>query len=183
MSTSFWLRKPGYRRLLAILEGKVANCVKNINSTNTMRYPIKWPDGSILEGSNKILNGQNYSFEELAEGRYVLGANELFIFQALDEILKFLAVSMKDPAPLYALVEQLENELGDLAAKPIHELELSVRATQALETAGITTVRQLCDCSAEKLLEFRNFGQTSLEEVRLKLTCLGLNLRGEQQTQ
>jgi hypothetical protein len=110
MSTNFWLKQAGYRRLLAKLENRVANAVKNINATNPMRYPIKWPDGSLLEGKNVILKVEDYSFEEMAKGRYVFGANELFVFQALDNILQFLAVSMKDPQCLYDLVDRLNEE-------------------------------------------------------------------------
>ena len=45
------------------------------------------------------------------------------------------------------------------------ELELSVRATNCLETEGITTVRELVLRSPDELLEVRNFGETTLREV------------------
>jgi len=44
---------------------------------------------------------------------------------------------------------------------------------------GIDTMGQLCQRTADELLEAKNFGQTSLTEVREKLTQLGLNLRGD----
>lgn len=56
------------------------------------------------------------------------------------------------------------------------ELELSVRATNCLETEGITTVRDLVMRSDQELLEVRNFGETTLKEVREKLEERGLNL-------
>src|SRR6202035_2470590 len=56
------------------------------------------------------------------------------------------------------------------------ELELSVRATNCLESEGITTVRDLVIRSDEELLEVRNFGETTLKEVKAKLTERGLNL-------
>src|SRR4051812_37900863 len=49
------------------------------------------------------------------------------------------------------------------------ELELSVRATNCLESEGITTVRDLVIRSDEELLEVRNFGETTLKEVKQKL--------------
>jgi DNA-directed RNA polymerase subunit alpha len=56
------------------------------------------------------------------------------------------------------------------------ELELSVRATNCLESEGITTVRDLVNRSDEELLEVRNFGETTLKEVKGKLAERGLHL-------
>jgi hypothetical protein len=56
------------------------------------------------------------------------------------------------------------------------ELELSVRATNCLESEGITTVRDLVLRSEDELLEVRNFGETSLREVKAKLAAVGLSL-------
>jgi hypothetical protein len=108
MSTGFWLKDAGYLRLLSILEGIVGDCVQN--NGRQIRYPIDWPDGSRLRGKETILKTQEHTFEEMAEGRYVFGANELFVYRALDKVLQFLAVKMKDPSPLFELVEKLKNE-------------------------------------------------------------------------
>ncbi len=56
------------------------------------------------------------------------------------------------------------------------ELELSVRATNCLESENITTVRDLVTRTEEQLLEFRNFGETTMAEVREKLADIGLRL-------
>src|SRR5438874_6603877 len=56
------------------------------------------------------------------------------------------------------------------------ELELSVRATNCLESEGITTVRDLVSRNEEQLLQVRNFGETTLKEVRAKLHEIGLDL-------
>jgi DNA-directed RNA polymerase subunit alpha len=56
------------------------------------------------------------------------------------------------------------------------ELELSVRATNCLESEGITTVRDLVNRGDEELLEVRNFGETTLKEVKQKLEERGLRL-------
>jgi DNA-directed RNA polymerase subunit alpha len=56
------------------------------------------------------------------------------------------------------------------------ELELSVRATNCLESEGITTVRDLVSRSEEQLLTVRNFGETTLKEVAGKLNEYGLSL-------
>jgi MoxR-like ATPase len=56
------------------------------------------------------------------------------------------------------------------------ELELSVRATNCLESEGINTVRDLVVRAPEDLLVIRNFGETTLREVKQKLEALGLSL-------
>lgn len=56
------------------------------------------------------------------------------------------------------------------------ELNLSVRAMNCLESENIHTVRDLVTRSPDQLLEVRNFGETTLNEVREKLTSLGLRL-------
>ncbi len=61
-------------------------------------------------------------------------------------------------------------------AMSLAELELSVRATNCLESENITTVRDLVTRTEEQLLEVRNFGETTLAEVREKLSDIGLRL-------
>jgi DNA-directed RNA polymerase subunit alpha len=56
------------------------------------------------------------------------------------------------------------------------ELKLSVRAMNCLESENIHTVRDLVQKSEDQLLEVRNFGETTLSEVKEKLTELGLYL-------
>jgi DNA-directed RNA polymerase subunit alpha len=56
------------------------------------------------------------------------------------------------------------------------DLKLSVRASNCLESENISTVRDLVQRSEDQLLEVRNFGETTLKEVKEKLTELGLRL-------
>ena len=56
------------------------------------------------------------------------------------------------------------------------ELRLSVRASNCLESEGIASVRDLVQLTEDQLLEVRNFGDTTLNEVRDKLNELGLHL-------
>ena len=58
----------------------------------------------------------------------------------------------------------------------ISELNLSVRAGNCLESENIMTVRELVTRTEDQLLEVRNFGETTLAEVQLKLRELGLHL-------
>ena len=56
------------------------------------------------------------------------------------------------------------------------ELKLSVRATNCLESENIHTVRDLVRRNEDQLLEVRNFGETTLNEVQEKLSEMGLRL-------
>jgi len=58
----------------------------------------------------------------------------------------------------------------------VAEMRLSVRATNCLESEGIHTVRDLVAMSEDQLLEVRNFGETTLTEVKERLSELGLHL-------
>jgi DNA-directed RNA polymerase subunit alpha len=58
----------------------------------------------------------------------------------------------------------------------LSELNLSVRASNCLESENIATIRDLVVRTEEQLLEVRNFGETTLNEVREKLAEIGLRL-------
>ena len=61
--------------------------------------------------------------------------------------------------------------------KQIEDLDLSVRSYNCLKRAGIHSVRQLVEFSENDLLNIRNFGAKSIEEVKDKLISLDLNLK------
>ena len=61
-------------------------------------------------------------------------------------------------------------------AKPVSELELSVRASNCLETANIKTIRELVTKEEKDMLEYKNFGRTSLNEIKEQLANMGLAL-------
>jgi DNA-directed RNA polymerase subunit alpha len=63
--------------------------------------------------------------------------------------------------------------------KPVSDLNLSVRARKCMNRLGINTLGDLVQRTADELLESKNFGQTSLTEVREKLQQYGLGLRGD----
>jgi DNA-directed RNA polymerase subunit alpha len=60
---------------------------------------------------------------------------------------------------------------------PIDELELSVRSFNCLKRANINTVEELTQKSEDDMMNVRNLGRKSLEEVKEKLADLGLGLR------
>lgn len=67
-------------------------------------------------------------------------------------------------------------EMADLLSKSIDMLELSVRAKNCLDSESVTLMRDLVALSEPELLKVRNFGKTSLKEVKSKLSALGLSL-------
>jgi len=70
-------------------------------------------------------------------------------------------------------VEEDSTELD----KQIEDLALSVRSYNCLKRANIHSVRQLVEFSENDLLNIRNFGVKSIEEVKDKLEEMGLGLK------
>ncbi len=70
----------------------------------------------------------------------------------------------------------VDEELTQKLAMPIQELELSVRASNCLESAKTETVGELVKMTEADLLKIRSFGKTSLREIRRKLADIGLSL-------
>jgi DNA-directed RNA polymerase subunit alpha len=75
------------------------------------------------------------------------------------------------------MVEKEDNEKEKVLEMNIDELELSVRSYNCLKRAGINTVEELTNKTAEDMMKVRNLGRKSLEEVLSKLKELGLSLR------
>ena len=93
-------------------------------------------------------------------------------------------IQYTEPGPEMALDDrvdtaatgEVDSELERKLNMSLAELELSVRATNCLESEGIATVRDLISRNDEELLEVRNFGETTLREVKQKLSERGLSL-------
>jgi len=70
-------------------------------------------------------------------------------------------------------------EVADIAAfsMPIEDLDLTVRSYNCLKREGIHTVGELVGRSEADLLDIRNFGSKSIDEVKVKLAGLGLALK------
>ena len=62
-------------------------------------------------------------------------------------------------------------------ALTVEELNLSVRSYNCLKREGIDTVGDLVQKSEAELMDIRNFGQKSIDEVKAKLEELGLGFR------
>jgi len=81
--------------------------------------------------------------------------------------------SYVEPEPI---VDEAQQRQERYLAKPVSELELSSRASNCLETANIKTIHELVEKSEKEMLEYKNFGQKSLDEIKRQLANMGLNL-------
>ena len=85
-----------------------------------------------------------------------------------DEILEFEDTEKK--------VDEERERLRRVLNMSVNEIELSVRAANCLNNANITTVGELAMKTEADMLKYRNFGKKSLNEIKDKLTELGLTL-------
>ena len=75
------------------------------------------------------------------------------------------------------MTEKEEDSKAAELAKPIEDLELSVRSFNCLKRAGIDTVEELIQYTEEDMMKVRNLGMKSLVEVKNKLNEIGLSLK------
>lgn len=105
-----------------------------------------------------------------------------------DEAVSLAAKILKDHLELFiglvdnvasvdTLVERNVIQKDKLLEMTIEELELSVRSYNCLKRAGLNTVGDIIEKTEEEMMQVRNMGKKSLEEVKQKLASLGLSLR------
>ncbi len=80
------------------------------------------------------------------------------------------------------MVEKEENEKERIREMSIEELELSVRSSNCLRRANIDTVEKLTQKTEEDMIKVRNLGRKSLNEIKHKLSEIGLSLSPEEKT-
>jgi DNA-directed RNA polymerase subunit alpha len=71
---------------------------------------------------------------------------------------------------------ELPENLAEYLNKSVDELELSVRSANCLKNAGIRTIRDLVQRTEKDMLETKNFGRKSLNEIKDILRPMGLSL-------
>ncbi len=69
---------------------------------------------------------------------------------------------------------------NNIMARPISDLDLSVRSSNCLKSASINTIGELMDYDKESLMKIKNFGKKSLTEIEEKLQMYGLSLGGDE---
>ncbi|MEZ6044585.1 MAG: DNA-directed RNA polymerase subunit alpha C-terminal domain-containing protein [Planctomycetaceae bacterium] len=116
-----------------------------------------------------LLGGKNFGETSLKEIREMLSAHSLSIGQNLKKKTSDTSFQMQNLSPQ----EQL------LLNKPISELDLSVRARKCMSRLNMSTIGELIQKTPDELLSSRNFGVTSLNEIRAKLQEMNLSLRND----
>jgi len=97
------------------------------------------------------------------------------VVNALDPFENLRADELNFESPSKDLQSD-DDELIDKLALRIDEIELSVRSTNCLASANIDTIAELVCIPEKRMLEFRNFGKKSLNEIKAKLSDMNLGL-------
>lgn len=94
----------------------------------------------------------------------------------LNPFVQYFEIGEERVSEAAAAAASVDEELIRKLNMSINELELSVRASNCLESARIETVGQLVTQTDAELLKLRSFGRTSLREVKRKLQDISLDL-------
>lgn len=145
------------------LSVRARNCLKKMNIRTL---------GDLTRVSEaQLLASKNFGETSLEEIKAIMGQKGLRVGQSLEQGAQY---EMR-----YRPAQQLSAEEQAILNKPVTELNLSVRARKCMNRLNIETLGQLISRSQDDLLEAKNFGMTSLTEVREKLAQHGLKLRGD----
>jgi DNA-directed RNA polymerase subunit alpha len=144
------------------LSVRARNCLKKMN--------IRTLGDLVRTTESELLGYKNFGETSLKEIKDMLAAKGLRLGQALEDGSDFSAST--GGASIETAVEE-DSERNT----PIEQIEFSVRARRVLEQLGIRTIGDLADRSEAELLVQKNFGQTSLNEMRQRLTEFNLSFR------
>jgi DNA-directed RNA polymerase subunit alpha len=119
----------------------------------------------------ELLGSKNFGETSLKEVRDILDSRGLSIGMH--------ATDAKRQAPQQVTREDLPDEKKAVFDAPVADLNLSVRARKCVSRLNISTIGEIMNRSPDDLLGVRNFGVTSLNEIRAKLAEMGLSLRND----
>ena len=144
------------------LSVRARNCLKKMN--------IRTLGDLVRTTEPDLLGYKNFGETSLKEIKDMLSAKGLRLGQAT-EIEEEDLFGTPPAGPLASVTNE-----GVLATK-VAQIDFSIRARKALETLRIETLGDLADKTEAELLACKNFGQTSLNEIRQRLSEYGLRLR------
>jgi DNA-directed RNA polymerase subunit alpha len=158
-------------RLSQVLSIPVTDFELSVRSRNCLQKMGVMTLGDLTQTTEQeLLASKNFGETSLVEIRDMLASKGLELGQFAGEI--------REEEPVYDPETLSPNERA-LLDRPIAELNLSVRARKCMVRLGISTIGELVRRTGDDLLECKNFGVTSLNEVREKLTLQNLKLRGD----
>ncbi len=146
------------------------------------------PVTRVRYGTEDTRVGQKVNYDRLVMEVWTKGTTTPE--DALVEAAKILRKHLNPFVQYYELGEQMvagdsmpeptalpgDDELRQKLERPLASLDLSVRASNCLEAAKVTTIGELVRFNEDELLQLRSFGKTSLIEVKEKLAEQGLSL-------
>lgn len=158
-------------RLDHVLSLPVSDFELSVRSRNCLQKMGIHTLGDLARTSEaEILASKNFGETSLSEIKDMLASKGLS--------LGMLTETVVEEEPVLETAEPSADE-QEIYAASIGELNLSVRARKCMTKLGINTIGELVRRTGEDLMECKNFGVTSLNEVREKLVERGLRLRGE----
>jgi DNA-directed RNA polymerase subunit alpha len=158
-------------RLAQILSVPVTDFELSVRSRNCLQKMGIMTLGDLTETTEQeLLSSKNFGETSLVEIREMLSSKGL-------ELGQFASTKWQEE-PAFEPSSMSDDERA-LLDRPIADLNLSVRARKCMVRLGLTTIGELVRRTGDDLLECKNFGVTSLNEVREKLTASGLKLRGD----
>ncbi len=158
-------------RLAQVLSIPVTDFELSVRSRNCLQKMGIFTLGDLARCSEQeLLGSKNFGETSLDEIRDMLMSKGLSLGQ--------LAHEKSEPEPELDLSSMSPDEQAVLE-RPIADLNLSVRARKCMVRLGLNTIGELIRKTGDDLLECKNFGVTSLTEVREKLVPLGVKLRGD----
>ena len=164
----------GYTVLKQLHEIPVTDFELSVRSRNCLRKMNIRTLGDLTRTTEvALLSSKNFGETSLAEIKEMMQAKGLRLGMSLEG---------NERAGHDHRVEQPQEvppELQAILNKPIGDLNLSVRARKCMSKLNIQTVGDLLKHTGDELLECKNFGVTSLNEVREKLTALSLKLKND----
>jgi DNA-directed RNA polymerase subunit alpha len=161
-----------FARYGQVLETPVTDFELSVRSRNCLKKMSIRTLGDLTRVTEQqLLSSKNFGETSLDEITQILDSRGLRLGQSLDQGAQN-EIRFRPQQPLSA-------EEQAVLSKPVSDLNLSVRARKCMNRLGINTLGELVNRSADELLESKNFGMTSLNEVREKLGQLGLTLRGD----
>ena len=158
-------------RLAQVLNIPVTDFELSVRSRNCLQKMGIRTLGDLARCTEQeLLTSKNFGETSLVEIRDMLTSKGLDLGQFSHE--------KPESEPVYDTSDMSPDEQA-LLERPIADLNLSVRARKCMVRLGLNTIGELVRRSGDDLLECKNFGVTSLNEVRDKLTKFTIRLRGD----
>jgi len=157
-------------KLTALLDIPVTDFELSVRARNCLKKMNIRTLGDLLKITEaELLSYKNFGETSLVEIRNMLSQKGLRLGQGVD------GQYSRGRKEIY---EQLRGKAPDsVLNKPIAALDLSVRARKALQMLNIQTIGDLAMRTEAELMGVKNFGATSLDEIKEKLGGFGLTLR------